>query len=467
MRNALAAIACCLLTAIPLAAETPNILLILADDLGWADLAVYGSDLHETPHLDRLATQSVRFTNAYAASPVCTPTRASILTGKTPARLQMTIWSEGARGRPPQRKLVHARSNPDLPLAEVTIAEVLHQAGYLTAHIGKWHLGEPGHYPEVQGFDINVGGTYWGAPQTFFFPYRGDRHFGHEPRYVPGLHWGDEGEYLTDQLTDEALTVIDKAGSEPFFLSMWYHSVHTPIEGKPDLVAHYRNKITPEFHHKNAHYAAMVHSLDENVGRLLARLEERGISDETLVIFTSDNGGFVNKYDDETVTDNHPLRSGKGSLYEGGVRVPLMVRWPDHTKAGGVSDELVSTIDFYPTLLEAIGLDGDADHNASVDGVSLLPLLGEPGARLNRDTLYFHYPHYYPTTTPVSSIRSRNWKLLHYYEDSRVELYNLADDPAEQRDLAAENLAQANLLRNRLVKWLAGVEAELPVTAVP
>ncbi len=444
------------------AGASPNIVLILADDLGWADLALYGSDLHDTPNLDRFAAGAVRFTNAYAASPVCTPTRASILTGKYPARLQMTIWSEGARGNPPRRKLVHAFSRPDLPLEEVTIAEVLHDAGYVTAHIGKWHLGNSDYYPEVQGFDINIGGTHWGAPQSFFYPYRGTRHFDHWPRYVPGLHWGDGGEYLTDRLTDEAITVIEEAGRRPFFLSLWYHTVHTPIEGKPDVAERYRKKITPDLHHKNAHYAAMVHSLDENVGRILGKIEQAGIAGETLVIFASDNGGYINNFDGLPVTDNHPLRSGKGSLYEGGVRIPLIIRWPGVTKPGVVLAEPVSTIDLYPTLLEITGLAGDAAHNTNVDGLSLAPLLRGAAAQLGRDELYFHYPHYYATTTPVSSMRARRWKLLEYFEDGRLELYDLSQDEGEQNNLATQDRRRAEDLRRRLHAWRSRVEAQLP-----
>lgn len=437
-----------------------NFVFLLADDLGWADLACYGGDLHETPHLDRLAKESVRFTDAYAAAPVCTPTRASILTGKTPARLHMTIWREASGNPPLKRKVVPPVTVGDLPHEEVTLAEVLHEAGYYTAHVGKWHLGGASHYPETHGFDANIGGSHWGAPTTFFYPYSGSGTFGNEFRYVPHLEFGSPDEYLTDRLTDEAIRIVEHVHDRPFFLNMWWHTVHTPIEAPEEMVEPYRERLRPELNHQNATYAAMVKSLDTNAGRLLAKLEELGVADRTVVVFTSDNGGFVNKNRGQTVTNNAPLRSGKGSLYEGGVRVPLMVRWPGVTPEGGVCREPVSTIDFYPTLLEIGGLAGSAEHNATVDGVSLVPVLRKPEASLARDTLYWHYPHYYPTTSPVSSIRQGDWKLLHYYEDDRVELFNLADDLGEERDLASGRAEVAAGLRKELDGVLGGVGAQ-------
>jgi arylsulfatase A len=439
-----------------------NIVFLLVDDMGWSDLACYGSDFHETPNIDRLARESVRFINAYSASPVCSPTRASIMTGKNPARLNMTIWREGSMRSVTGRKLIPPRTESDLPHSEYTLAEALHDAGYFNAHIGKWHLGGPNHYPEAQGFDVNIGGTHWGAPQDFFWPYTGAKHHGGEFRYVPGLPYGKPGEYLTDRLTDESLNIVSRVKDRPFFLNFWYHTVHTPIQGKPELVERYRRKLKPDLKHKNATYAAMVHSLDQSVGRVLKRLDDSGLSQNTAVILTSDNGGYINQYAGETVTNNHPLRSGKGSLYEGGIRVPLLIRWPGVTTAGAACDALVCTTDFYPTILELLGRPGRAAQNAAMDGVSLAPLLRDPKAKLDRDTLHFHYPHYYPTTTPVSAIRVRNWKLLHYYEDSRDELYDLAADPSESRDLAPSSAAKARELRARLFEWLTSVRAQFP-----
>jgi len=443
----------------------PNFVLILADDLGWSDTTPYGADLHETPNLERLAREGVRFTRAYAASPVCSPTRASIQTGKYPARLRITIWREAALRPPTRRRVITPPVEANLPHREVTIAEVLRQAGYFTIHIGKWHLGDAEHYPETQGYDVNTGGTVWGAPATYFWPYRGP--FGQEGeyRYVPGLHGGRPGEYLTDRLTEEAIKMIDAAGSRPFFLNLCYHTVHTPIEGKPGLVERYNARLAPGLHHQNATYAAMVHSLDENVGRLLKHLDARGLAANTVVIFTSDNGGYINEYRGRRVTDNYPLRSGKGSLYEGGIRVPLIVRAPGGA-AGRASHEPVCSIDFYPTMLELAGLTGDARHNAEVDGVSFASLLRQPEGRLARDELYFHYPHYYATTTPVSAILrregARQWKLLQYFEDRSLELYDLAGDPGESRNLAAEFPQVAERLRARLEAWWKQTGAPLP-----
>ena len=442
--------------------QRPNFVFILADDLGWADLGCYGSDLHETPNINKLARQGVRFTDAYAAAPVCSPTRASIMTGKCPARLHMTIWYEASTNPPRNRKLIPPVTQGNMPLKQVTIAELLKEAGYFTAHVGKWHLGDARHYPQTQGFDVNIGGTLWGAPATFFYPYSGSQRYGGEYRYVPHLEFGAQGEYLTDRLTDETLRVMDKVKDKPFFLNLCYHTVHTPIEGKYELVEYYKNKVKPGMNHQNYEYAAMVHSLDENVGRVLNKVDELGIADNTIVVFFSDNGGFINKFNKKIVTNNYPLRSGKGSLYEGGIRDPLIIRWPGVTKAGSVCTEPVSSIDFYPTLLEMTGLAGDHKHNTDMDGLSLVPLLKNPAAKLKRQALYWHYPHYYPTTTPVSSIRLRDWKLLEYFEDNHIELYDLSNDIGERNDLAEKMPEKAKELRKRLDEWRKVVDAQMP-----
>ncbi|HQU42091.1 MAG TPA: sulfatase [Pirellulales bacterium] len=446
-------------------AERLNIVLFLADDLGWADVGCYGADLHETPHLDRLARQSLRFTQAYAGSSVCTPTRAALMTGKHPARLGMTIWAEAAKDPPPPKRLVPPPAEHNLSRSETTVASYLSKAGYLTAIVGKWHLGDALHYPETHGFDVNIGGTLWGAPHTHFYPYRGGGRFGREYRYVPHLEFGQPGEYLTDRLTDESLHVIDRAGDRPFFLYLAHHAVHTPIEAKADDVAHFEQKLTPSFKHQNATYAAMVRSLDESVGRVLQRLDERGLTERTLFIFTSDNGGFIGRERAAAgpVTNNHPLRSGKGALYEGGVRVPLMVRWPGVTPAGGESAEPVISEDLFFTILEAAGVKPSAD--APADGLSLVPILKDPGQHLPREALYFHYPHYYHTTTPVSSVRAGDWKLLEFYEDGHRELYNLADDLGEERDLARQQPDRTSKLADQLAAWRKEVGARLPQPA--
>ena len=437
-----------------------NVVIILADDLGWSDLGCYGAELHETKQLDQLARDGVLFNNAYAAAPVCTPTRASIMTGKAPARLHMTIWYESSQNPPQNRKVVPPITIGNLSHAETTLAEVFNQAGYLAAHVGKWHLGDAAHYPETHGFDINIGGTFWGAPSTFFYPYRGFWSTSTEFRYVPGLSQGRPGEYLTDRLTDEALRIMESTKDRPFFLNLCYHTVHTPIEGKEDLVARYEKQRRPEHQHQNAVYAAMVHSLDENVGRVLAKLQQLGIAEQTLVVFVSDNGGFL-KHRGVQVTSNQPLRSGKGSLYEGGIRVPMIVRWPGVTPAGAVCEEPVVTTDIYPTIVQAIG-QGKSLQNRELDGRDIAPLLRNPKATLDRESLFFHYPHYYSTTTPVSAIRQGRWKLLEYLEDMRLELYDLQNDLGEQQNLAETQPEIAARLREQLHQWREDVDAQMP-----
>ena len=444
------------------AAAKPNFVFILADDLGWSDLGVYGSDLHETPRIDAFARGAMRFTQAYSAAPVCTPTRASILTGKRPAKLRMTIWREAARRPPLTRALVPPVAIDSLGHDEITIAEVLKEAGYVTAHVGKWHLGTAEFYPQTQGFDYNIGGTLWGAPQTFFFPYSGSQTFA-GPRYVPHLGGGSEGEYLTDRLTSEAIRLLKEWSARPFFLHLAFHAVHTPIEGKLGIVRRFRKKVRDGMQHRNVQYAAMMASLDDNVGRVLDTLEALGVADSTVVVFTSDNGGLVGKFRGEQVTDNSPLRSGKGSLYEGGIRVPAIVRWPGVTEPGSVNHTPVSTIDYYRTILAIAGLQGDRDYNRTVDGIDLAPLLGNPDFATDRSALFFHYPHYYSTTSPVSAVRAGKWKLLRYYEESKVELYNLADDPGERNDLSSIRPEQARSLLHRLEAWLDRANAQHPV----
>jgi arylsulfatase A-like enzyme len=403
----------------------------------------------------------MRFTQAYAAAAICSPTRAAILTGKSPARLDMTIWHEGAvRGGPKSKRLLEAKAQPNLPRGEVTLAELFKKEDYFTAHIGKWHLGKAAFYPETQGYDVNIGGTYWGAPATFRWPYRGPWSKNDpELRYVP-VGSGKSGDYLTDQLTDHALRIITQQKDRPFFLSLWFHTVHTPIEGKPDLVNRFEKK-PPGKIHSHAEYAAMLASLDENVGRILRRLDDLKLTERTVVILTSDNGGVdfpTAKSGNLPPTRNAPFRSGKGTLYEGGLRVPLIIRWPGRTKAGFECAAQVTSQDFFPTLADALGQTDVPRH----DGVSLLPLLNNPEAPLNRETLFWHYPHYYPRMTPASAIRAGDWKLIHYYEDNRVELFNLKVDPAETKNLTAIQPAKTKVLRKKLDAWRKETDAKAP-----
>ena len=458
-----------LLNGFCLGGQPPNVVIILADDLGWADTGCYGADLIETQHIDRLATQSVRFVQAYAPAPVCSPTRAAILTGKAPARLQMTIWSEGSVSGPKNRKLLQGASRHDLPLSEVTLAEHFQKAGYQTSLVGKWHLGDAAHAPEAQGFDINIGGTHWGAPSTFFFPYRGARSDG-EIRYIPHLEFGSNGEYLTDRLTQEAIRVIDHstARQQPFFLMLAHHAPHTPIEARAEDVEYFRGKLRPEFQHQHPVYAAMIRSLDESVGRIWSRLTELGQSENTVFVFTSDNGGYIGSTEfggkETPITSNAPLRSGKGTCYEGGIRVPLLIRWPQ-SAVDRVCNEPVLLTDLFPTLLSLLPESSVSDKG---DGMNLVTLLRNPAGQLSREMLCFHYPHYYhaPPSTPVSAIRMGDWKLLDFYEDESLELYNLKDDLGEERNVAFDNPGEVQRLRSNLRKWLAETDATLPTRNV-
>ena len=423
-------------------AEKPNIVFILADDLGWADLGCQGSTFYRTPNLDRLAKRGMRFTSAYAASSVCSPTRASIMTGKYPARLDLTLWLEGTSGT--KRKLLDAPHAKHLPLEDTTIAEALKESGYTTAAVGKWHLGPEPYYPEKHGFDLNVAGTRFGWPVGgYFLPNRMN---------LPGAR---KGEYLTDRLTDEGLKFIERHKDEPFFLYQSYHSVHTPIQGKPELVERYRKLIKDDCPQNNATYAAMVHSLDENVGRIIDKLDELKIAGRTVVFFFSDNGGFLG------ATSNVPLRKGKGYSYEGGHREPLIVSCPGRVPAGSVCDVPVVSTDFYPTMLEMAGL--AAKPKQHVDGVSFAQLLLGRGEKLDREDIYWHYPHYSPQGgTPSGAIRSGNYKLIEFFEDGRVELYDLEKDLSEKNDLSPKMPERTRQLHEKLKAWRKEVDAKMP-----
>ena len=406
-------------------ARKPNFVVLLVDDWGWSDAGCLGSDLYQTPNIDALAAEGMRFTNGYAACTVCSPTRAALMTGQYPGRTRVTDF---IRGHSFPNELY---SPPDWTMKieqrHTTLAEALRSAGYRTAIVGKWHLEPTGeadeddYSPEKHGFEINVGGNEWGAPATYFHPYAKEG----SPRVMGPLPpGGKEGDYLTDRLTDEALKILDGWGDEPFLLYFPYYTVHTPIEAKPELLARFEPLVKPGMRHQDPSYAAMVASLDESIGRLRAKLQELGVADNTVILLAGDNGG-LDQNGAGRPTENAPLREGKGSAYEGGVRTPTIIHWPGVTQAGAVSAEPVITVDLYPTVLEIAGAQGDPEHNAQVDGVSLTPLLRDPRASLNREALYWHYPHNHSGgATPHSAIRAGDWRLVEFYEGERAELYN-------------------------------------------
>jgi arylsulfatase A-like enzyme len=436
-----------------LAAEPsrPNIVFVLIDDLGAHDLGCYGSRFYRTPHIDRLAQEGVRFTEAYAACPVCSPTRAAIMTGKYPARLHLTDWLPGRPDRPDQ-KLLRPAINQHLPLEEVTLAKVLQSAGYATGHIGKWHLGGTGFEPERRGFDVNVAGSEAGSPFSYFAPFRN-----RQGRFMPGLEQAPAGEYLTDRLTAEAEKFITQNRDRPFFLYLAHYAVHIPLQAKPELEAKYQRTGNPATQN-NPVYAAMIESVDESVGRLVQKLKDLGLTERTILIFTSDNGGLcVLEGPNTPSTINAPLREGKGYLYEGGLRVPLLVQWPGVTRPGQTCAVPVSSIDFFPTLLKACGVSSEA----KVDGVSLEPLL-RGADTLPREALYWHYPHYSNQGgRPGGGVRAGDYKLIEFYEQGRRELYNLKTDRSESRNLIEEKSELVQELAGKLERWRREVGAQM------
>lgn len=452
----------------------PNILFILMDDLGWKDLSCYGSEFYETPHLDRLADEGMLFTDAYASCPVCSPTRASVMTGKYPARVGVTQFIGGHN----VGKLCDVPYFSCLPRSERTLASELRDHGYQTWHIGKWHLGGARTWPEKHGFDVNIGGCDWGHPrQGFFSPYG-----------ISTLEDGPKGEYLTDRLTDEAIQLLDDAAAgdddRPFFMNFWHYAVHTPIQSPQELVEKYEQKAkdlgldqTDPFEdgeampmlgsqHKcvkrrivqsNPAYAAMVENMDTNIGRLLEALERNGQAENTIVVFTSDNGGLATA--EGSPTCNAPLAEGKGWMYEGGTREPLIVRWPEKVKPGSRCSEPITSPDFFPTLLAAAGL--PQNPRQAIDGKNCLPLL--QGEAFERGPIFWHYPHYSNQGgTPGCSVRDGDFKLIEFFEDGKLELYNLRSDLSEEHDLAEQEPERVQMLKQELDAWKAEVEALIP-----
>lgn len=457
------------------APKKPNFVLILVDDLGWKDLGCYGSKFYETPNIDQLCRESMKFTDAYAASPVSSPTRASIMTGKYPARTDITEWSVGPQPNTAHstwirhRTLLPAPSQGFLELEEVTIAEALKEAGYKTLIAGKWHLGKSEeHWPEHQGFDINKGGWGRGKPNKpggYFVPYGN-----------PRLEDGPEGEYLTQRLAKETVKFINESVDEPFFVYLSFYSVHGPFMASEELEQKYLAKkvsmniedpiFTEEGGRKirliqnHATYAGMVEEVDSAVGEVLSTLKELSLQDDTIVILTSDNGGR------SYITSNQPLRRGKGWIYEGGIREPLIIKWPATTKAASTCAEPVISNDFYPTILEMAGLKTRPEQH--IDGKSLVPLL--KGKKMDRGPLYWHYPHYggNESGSPASAIRDGDWKLIEFYEplllgkEGSIELYNLNKDISEKRNLAKKEVKIAKKLYEKLKAWRKEVDAKHP-----
>ncbi len=430
----------------------PNIILIVADDLGAVDLGCYGSKFHKTPNLDRMAESSRKFTTAYAACPVCSPTRASLMTGKHPARLHLTDWLPG-RGDFKAHKLARPAFLQQLPLEEVTIAEVLKKSGYATAIIGKWHLGGEGFGPTRQGFDLNIAGDDTGTARSYWAP------FARQGRVMPGLETAPEGEYLTDRLAAEAEAFIESNRTRPFFLYLPHYAVHTPMTAKPDLIAKFAAwDGLPHGKQENPIYAAMLASLDEAVGRVLDKLDATGLASQTIVIFTSDNGGLATREGANTpATNNAPLREGKGWVYEGGIRVPLLIRWPNKIEPGPDPTPTWSA-DLFPTLLNLAGIH---DHSP-VDGQSLAALLTEHKS-LPARALYWHYPHYANQgSQPSAAIREGDWKLVINDVSNRRELYNLARDPSESTNLADKEPEQLAALDAKLANWRTEAKVQMP-----
>jgi arylsulfatase A-like enzyme len=486
-----------------------NVVLFLVDDLGWKDVGCYGSSFYETPNIDKLAQEGVRFTNAYAACHVCSPTRASLLTGKYPATLNLTDWLTGRRDFPFQ-KLKNVAINQNLPYEQNTLPSTLKENGYETAIYGKWHLGEDSLSTQRQGFDMHLPDWNKGWPKEgYHFPYG-----------MKGLETGVKGEYLTDRMTDESLTFIEKNKEKPFFLYLSHFAVHDPIEGRSDLVEKYSVKLKnskeskrqpyilegrpsdePQVsrtelnqqvqnqsysgykvfpdetvkikqHQDNVEFAAMVESMDESLGRVLQKLKDLDIDDHTLVIFYSDNGGMSaanfwdpkrtipeSELDKAYATSNLPLRAGKGWLYEGGIRVPLVIKWPGEGLQAAVSDVPVTSPDFLPTILEILNIE---QPSTGSDGVSMVPLLKGQN-QINRDAIFWHFPHYsnHGMQSPGGAVRSGDYKLLEYYEDGTIQLFNLKDDIGEQHNLATSDPEKAQALLNKLRNWRKRVGAKI------
>ena len=433
----------------------PNVILINADDLGWSDLSLMGSNYYETPNIDKLAESGMTFYNAYASAANCAPSRASMLSGKYTTEHHIYTVGNSERGNKKTRKLIPIKNNKILDLDFILISEMFKSEGYTNGIFGKWHLGPEGFYPEQSGFDLNIGGCEKGGPGPggYFSPYEN-----------PKIEDGPEGEYLTDRIGNEVVKFIENNQNSPFFAYVPFYSVHTPIQSKEQYREKYLNKTSDKYHNR-PDYAAMIQSLDENVGKILNKIEELELSEKTLIIFTSDNGGI------RSISNQYPLRAGKGSYYEGGIKVPLIFSWKNKIKSQSKSLERVVNIDFFPTLKNIIGYKND---NLELDGVDLSPIFQEE--KIEERALYFHFPIYLEAynvqkdngfdpifrTRPGSVIIKGNWKLHHYFEDNNLELYNLKNDISESNDLSKENTEKTLELFIDLKIWRDNRKAPVP-----
>ena len=432
----------------------PNVIYLNADDLGVMDVGFMGSKLYHTPNLDRLANESMVFTDGYAPAANCAPSRAACFSGQWAVRTGVYTVGTSERGDAKDRMLIPTPNRMHLKDEVITIAEEFKKAGYRTAQLGKWHLGED---PTTQGIDINVGGDTRGAPPSYFSPYKN-----------PNLKDGPKGEYLTDRLTDEAITILEKFKDDPFFIYFPFYSIHTPLQGRPDLKKKYKNN--KQVH---ADYAAMIECLDENVGRLMSALDELGLRDNTIVLFSSDNGGI------RKLSKQDPWRAGKGSYYEGGIRVPITVRWPGVVEAGSTCSVPVTGLDFYPTFLDAIG--ASPSPGKVLDGRSILPLLTGKSSFPKGRTLYWHFPIYLQNyadeedqsrdakfrTRPGTVLRKGKWKLHEYFEDGALLLFDLENDPGETKNLAQEKPKKLKVLKNDMYAWREQTQSPVPTRRNP
>ena len=433
------------------APSRPNFVVFYVDDWGWRDAAFLGSGFYSTPRMDAFAQEGLLFGEAYAAGPNCAPSRASVMTGRYTPRHGILTVASSKRGKARNRLLVPIENRTQLADDELTIAELLRSNGYATAMIGKWHLGPD---PRTQGFEFSVAGNQSGHPRSYFSPY-GNR----------DLEDGPAGEYLTDRLTSEAVGFLERTGERPFFLYLSHYAVHTPIQALPGDTEEFTNKA-PDGGQSSAQYAGMIAAVDRSFGRVLDTLERLGLSDNTLVILTSDNGG------NGTVTSNAPLRGAKGMLFEGGIRVPLVMRWPGHVPSGTSSAEPVHAIDLFPTLAELAH--ASPASNVPIDGVSLVPLF--EGRDLARDALFWHFPVYLEgdrttvgpwRTTPVGAMRAGRWKLIEWFETGKLELFDLRLDPGESTDVSLERPDLTIALGKRIEAWRKSLGARVPEELEP